>query len=158
MTVSTRDTRVKAEGAINRLRTTLADNYPGFELAESVERDAEELCRKVRKDLCEKRKSMHIDQAVLAEKLNLSQSSISKIERGKGDIGIKTIHRYSSALGMVPLLLFVPAPIRSMSGGEQVVPSNDVSAANEMVAAQEMFLRRVSEMIPALMHHKEKSA
>ena len=150
--------RVKAEDAINRLRKTLTNDYPDFGLADSVEREAEEFCGKIRRDLRDKRKLMHVDQATLAQKMNLSQSSISKIEHGKGDIGVKTLHRYSSALGLVPLLLFVSEPSCSTGDGGQAITQYDVEAANEIVAAQEMFLRRVSEMIPQLMPRKARAS
>jgi transcriptional regulator with XRE-family HTH domain len=86
------------------LRDRLAQKHPEFRSALSAERDAEQFCSEVRAQLKEKRLSLEINQEAMAKRLNLSQSAISKLESGRGDIGLKTIHRYARALDLRPVL------------------------------------------------------
>jgi transcriptional regulator with XRE-family HTH domain len=129
---------------------------PEFWAAEAAERDAESLCAKVRKDLRDKRKSLRVEQATIAKKMDLSQSAISKIENGKGDIGLKTLYRYANALGQRPLFLFIPTHITSREESDQTHISERQADSAAIVSAQDMFLRRMSEMVPELMAHKSK--
>jgi transcriptional regulator with XRE-family HTH domain len=139
-----------AEESIQRLRKSLGADNPAFEASELVESDAELLCGKIRKDLRERRKAMRVDQATMAAKMNLSQSAISKIENGRGDIGIKALFRYSDALGLRPLVLFVASPLASVKENDRLASKEAVEEANSIVSAQDMFLRKMSEMVPSL--------
>jgi transcriptional regulator with XRE-family HTH domain len=89
------------------LRDSLAQEYSGFRSALSAEQDAERFCSEVRAELQEKRKSLGINQETMAKRLNLSQSAISKLESGRGDIGLKTVHRYARALGLRPMMTYL---------------------------------------------------
>jgi transcriptional regulator with XRE-family HTH domain len=144
-----------AETTIERLRAALAEDNPAFLKTELAERDAELLCMKVRKDMRHKRKLLHVDQATMAERMNLGQSSISKIENGRGDIGLKSIHRYAHAIRMRPLLLFVPMPAALAEQDENATATGAIEA---IVSAQDMFLRKMSEMLPDLTERTTKSA
>ena len=67
-----------------------------------------ELCAQVRASLHAHRRARHLQQDDIAARLNLTQSAISNIESGHGDIGLRTLHRYARALGLRPVVTFVP--------------------------------------------------
>jgi transcriptional regulator with XRE-family HTH domain len=85
---------------VARLRAGLADQHPEFAAAEVFERDIERECLELRARLKAARRALGIDQAVVAARMQVGQPMISRIENGTGDIGIKTLYRYASALGL----------------------------------------------------------
>jgi transcriptional regulator with XRE-family HTH domain len=97
-----------ALAGLNALRESLEQKYPSFRAAKSDEQAAETFCRHVRDLLQERRKAMKVDQKEMGRRLNLSQSAISKIETGRGDLSLKTLHRYVTALGLQPTVFFSP--------------------------------------------------
>ena len=84
---------------LGALRNRLADADPGSGAAARVERDAEALCEGIRNDLKSHRVALGVSQKELAERLELSQPAISKIESGRGDLSIKMVYRLADALG-----------------------------------------------------------
>ena len=94
---------------LGALRNRLAAADPGFNAAARVERDAEALCDEVRSDLKAYRHTLGVSQKELAERVELGQSAISKIESGRGDLSVKTVFRVAKALGLRPVLAFAPA-------------------------------------------------
>lgn len=89
---------------IRRLRLELANKYPEFALAETRELRVEEFCSSIRESLKERRRECNLSQGQLAEKLELDQSVISRIEKSRGDIGLKTVGRVADALSAMPVL------------------------------------------------------
>lgn len=87
-------------GGVEKLRATLAAAHPEFAAADAFERRIEDACSSVRSDLKAARKRLGIDQSALAEKMQVGQPVISRIENGTGDVGLKTLHRYVNALGL----------------------------------------------------------
>ncbi len=49
--------------------------------------------------LSELRKELDLTQAVVAERLDVSQENVSQIERGEADVRLSTLYRYVEALG-----------------------------------------------------------
>lgn len=98
----------KAIEGIRALRSQLVEDNPAYALAVDLENEAESFCRDVRNTLREQRKAQKLDQSELAARLDMTQSAVSKIESGDGDIGVKTIFRYAQALGLIPVCLLVP--------------------------------------------------
>jgi transcriptional regulator with XRE-family HTH domain len=99
----------KAVEGIRAFAAELAENVPGFAEAAEIEREADQFCQSVRKSLAQQRAMKCLEQSALAREMGLSQPAISRIERGEGDIGLKTIFRYSRALGLKPYLTFAPS-------------------------------------------------
>jgi DNA-binding XRE family transcriptional regulator len=96
----------KAEAGLRSMRERLRKDNPPFAKASDLEAQANALCALVRKMLCELRSSRDVKQAELAGRMGLTQSAISKIETGHGDVSLRTVYRYASALGMRPVLEF----------------------------------------------------
>lgn len=98
----------QAVEGIRALQSELAALNPRYADAVKLERDAENFCRDVRLGLRENRRAQGLDQADIARMLDLTQSAVSKIESGEGDIGLKTVFRYAYALGLIPVCTFLP--------------------------------------------------
>lgn len=98
----------QAVEGIRALQTELAALNPRYADAVELESDAENFCRDVRRGLRENRRAQGLDQADVGRMLDLTQSAVSKIESGEGDIGLKTIFRYAYALGLIPVCTFLP--------------------------------------------------
>lgn len=58
----------------------------------------------IRVKLC--RIKSNLTQAMLGEKVNISENRISQIENGKCNLTLKTVNRISLALNIKPLSLF----------------------------------------------------
>jgi transcriptional regulator with XRE-family HTH domain len=109
----------KGEGLLNKskdalsqldaLRDRLAAADPRFKAAAQLERAAEIFCDKVRTDLKERRLALNLNQKELGEQVDFSQSAISKVENGVGDLSLKTVYRVAAALGLNPVLSLTPA-------------------------------------------------
>jgi len=83
MTMADREkTRAREQGALSQLgalRDHLASSNPEFAAAALVEREAEALCDRIRTDLKSHRLALKLNQQELAERVDLSQSAISKV-------------------------------------------------------------------------------
>jgi transcriptional regulator with XRE-family HTH domain len=98
----------KAVEAIRDMRAQLAEHNPAYAAAMDLENEAEGFCRDVRAALREQRKAQDLDQAEVAALLDMTQSAVSKIETGEGDLGLKTVFRYARALGLIPVCVLQP--------------------------------------------------
>lgn len=132
----------KAIAGVRRLRSRLAAEVPAFAAAVDIEKDADDFCREIRAGLRDQRKKLSLDQSDVAERLDMTQSTISKIEIGDGDIGAKTIFRYARALGLRPVCVFVPTglfdALPSNTKDAKIIP---VEAAKAMEEFQVNFVR-----------------
>ena len=99
----------KAVSDLRALRQKLRDEVPGYDDAVVLEHAADAFCQSVRRTMKALRKQAHVDQNELGKRMNLSQSAVSKIEIGQGDIGLKSIFRFGQALGMRPVVVWVPS-------------------------------------------------
>src|SRR5690348_6062882 len=93
----------KAVEGVRAMRHRLAQTLPDYRRAVEAEDNAEGFCRELRMSLRDQRKQMGIDQKSLAERLGMTQSAVSKIESGEGDVGVKTLFRYAHALELRPI-------------------------------------------------------
>lgn len=80
------------------------------EFSRAIEKDKAfyEFCSSVRAELVKLRRAAKLNQDDVAERLGMSQSAISRMERGIGDVGLATVARYASALGLRPVVAFGP--------------------------------------------------
>lgn len=99
----------KAVAGIRAMRDRLAAEIPSFAAAQELEQAAESFCRSVRADLRSRRKQQGLDQAELGARMDMTQSTVSKMEKGEGDLGLKTLYRFAEALGFRPVVLLVPS-------------------------------------------------
>lgn len=111
----------KAVEGVRAMRGRLARTIPGYEHAVEAEDHAERFCRELRQSLRDLRKKMGLDQKTLAERLDMTQSAVSKMENGEGDFGVKTLFRFAHALGLQPVFGFVPAASATASAAEKAV-------------------------------------
>jgi transcriptional regulator with XRE-family HTH domain len=118
--------------SLRAYRNRLAAEIPEFRQAVDVEAEAEAFCRSMREQLRDLRKSSGFDQAALGEKIGLTQSAVSRIERGTGDIGLKTLFRYARALGRKPFATFT---VSAGSVVEEVKSLEEAEAAKSKAAA-----------------------
>lgn len=132
----------KAIEGLRALRTQLAEGNPAYELAVELENDAESFCGEVRSSLRNLRKSQGFDQKSVAELLDMTQSAVSKIENGDGDLGVKTVFRYAHALGLRPVCVFVPT-------GRQLFCDQLQEAAEEKAVPAAAFRSAMSEAAKA---------
>jgi transcriptional regulator with XRE-family HTH domain len=113
---SARGSNGKAVDSIRAFAADLAGKVPGFAEGAEIEREADHFCRSVREALGEHREVQNLNQAALGQAMGLSQPAVSRIERGDGDIGLKTIYRYARALGLKPHLSFAPSVALAAQG------------------------------------------
>jgi len=87
----------------------LSDDIPDFGAALDRETSYRSTCQVLRETLRRLRENQGVTQSDMAKTLGMSQSAVSKIETGDGDIGVITLCRYAGALGMRPEITFAPA-------------------------------------------------
>lgn len=100
-----------AEGrklSLSEYRARLSASHPEFAAGLREEEAHLAQCGRVRDDLRQLRELLEVSQAELAERLGATQSAVSRLENGGGDIGLLTICRYAAALGLRPTVSFVP--------------------------------------------------
>jgi len=134
---------------VGALRDKLGQDNPEFRAADEAEQKVNAFCSRLRQELRALRESRKIDQVTMGKRMDLSQSAISKIETGRGDIGLKTLCRYADALGFEPVVLYLPTP-EAMT---EMVPGLEAAhlATTRAIDAQAMFLKRISALVPDLM-------
>ncbi len=131
---------------IRAFRERAANEVPELREALHVEADAEGFCRATRDGLRTHRKQHGLDQAQLGEAMGLTQSAVSRIERGSGDIGLKTLFRYARALGLKPYITFSPSAVSAL--GEVAAASPDTAVVAAVAAGldheQDRFFHSLS--------------
>jgi transcriptional regulator with XRE-family HTH domain len=136
----------KDQGALARLgslRDRLAGADRRFAIAARVEREAEAFCDRIRADLKACRLASGLSQKELADRIEVGQSAISKIESGRGDLSLKTVFRIAEAIGLKPVVAFASA----YSETEAPRRPPDAAAAALAGAVQEDLIRRIPEMV-----------
>jgi transcriptional regulator with XRE-family HTH domain len=128
----------KAVKAIRALRSQLTEMNPAFGDAVALEDEAERFCREARSSLREQRKAQGLDQSDVAKLLDMTQSAVSKIESGEGDIGMKTVFRYAQALGLIPVFTL-------MQDGSRLLPAEAAYAVKAMRSFQTSVVKETSE-------------
>ncbi|RBP01259.1 helix-turn-helix protein [Roseiarcus fermentans] len=143
---SSEDGSIPDHGALAQLgalRDRLAVADPAFDAAARVEREAEAFCAKVRADLKADRLASGLSQKDLADRIEVGQSAISKIESGRGDLSLKTVFRIARAMGLRPVLGFAPA--HSAAEAPRRLP--DPAAVALAGAVQEDLIRKIPEIV-----------
>lgn len=105
MTANNNQKFSKALEGVRALRDRLSSKSEAFS---NAVRETEAFCQVVRQELRARRKALGVEQKDIAERMDISQPAVSKIENGEGDIGLKSIARYASAIGLKPVILFIP--------------------------------------------------
>jgi len=78
-----------------------------------------------------------LSQEQLAEKARISRPTISRIERGVGDVKIDVIQRIADALGVTVADLFVPTSAEGMDDAE--IARRAADAREDFVDADALF-------------------
>lgn len=145
----------KAVAAVRAMRNRLAAESSLFKDAVSVEAEAEKFCRDIRKQLREQRNDQKVDQSVVGKRLDMSQSAVSKIETGDGDIGLKTIFRYARALGLRPDCFFVPI-IEAKNVGQKILEDAERQIVNAIQTAARQSADAISNASNAMAELKSE--
>jgi transcriptional regulator with XRE-family HTH domain len=159
-------TKLPENSGASSLRLRLAQDRPGFSAAVEMEERVEAFCQDIRSQLKQRREKLSLDQSSVAAKLEVSQSAISKIENGSGDIGLKTLFRYADALGVKPLILFMQSKDQI---ADQIIERRGIAdkiteargeanreyaeaavAADAVQEVQEHLLRTMSDVLPEM--------
>lgn len=107
---------------------------PGMAKITRLDENAAAFALTVREILREVRKSQGLTLTDMADRLNVTQPTVSAIERGEGDIGVKTLARYLGALDVD--LMHVLTDIRhSVRDNSTVTPSPRDDGAGAQAAA-----------------------
>jgi transcriptional regulator with XRE-family HTH domain len=123
----------RAAHGLKAFSDDLARENPRFAEGLDLEEAADRFCDSIRKDLKQLRKAAGVDQGALAQAMSLTQSAVSRIETGRGDIGLKTIFRYACALERLPSLSFASA--EAVQDAPEAVPAGNVAVSlNELHA------------------------
>jgi len=88
--------------SLDELRTVLETRNPAFRKAADERRCAEAMVDHLRAALKRTRKRVHIRQAQLAATMGTTQSSVSAVENGSGDLGMVTLFKYLEGLNVDP--------------------------------------------------------
>lgn len=96
--------------SLDAYKQQLAAESPDIAAAFDFEEYCGKFLRMVRLQLKFLREASGISQGEVADRLGLTQGAVSRIERGEGDIGLATVYRYTMALGLRPIVNYVPSP------------------------------------------------
>lgn len=95
----------------------LEKSQPGFSDGVEAEHALYSFVASVRARLRVLRRDAGVSQLEIARRLGMGQSAVSRLERGRGDIGVLTVARYAAALGLSPQQPFVV----EHSGDEEIL-------------------------------------
>ena len=130
------------------LRAKLADSHPKFAAADAFEHAIEDACMRLRGNLTAARNKLGFTQSSLADKMQVGQPVISRIESNTGDIGIKTLYRYVNALGLA-LVVDIQMTDESTQTPQHEVNAAAVEEALENVDKARELLITASEQLLA---------
>jgi len=98
----------KARDVLRDFRKSIEADNEIFRESSRVTQNAETIIQSLRARLRDERLKHHIEQKDLASRMGVSQSAVSKFETERGDAGLRTVTRMADALGLIPLVVFVP--------------------------------------------------
>ena len=96
----------KSAQSLSELRNVLEDRNFEFKKAADERRQLEAMVDHMRIALKQTRKKAHVRQIVLAKTMGTTQSSVSALETGSGDLGMMTVFRYLAGLRIDPATWF----------------------------------------------------
>lgn len=120
-----------------------------------LEAEAKNSLKHIREQLINLRSSKNLKQKELADYLGVSQSAISKIENGSGDIGWQTLYRVCRALGYTPSVTLTDNS-SPLSTPTDAFAEGLLSAANFLNEEQKSKHTDISEYITALTEKHRK--
>jgi transcriptional regulator with XRE-family HTH domain len=94
----------RAREGLAGFRDRLRAEIPEITDALDVEEWAEAYCDAVRDAMRARRRAAGLDQRAVARAMDISQSAVSRLENGRGDLGLKSLYRYARAIGIEPRL------------------------------------------------------
>ncbi|MEA3033721.1 MAG: hypothetical protein QOH86_1737 [Sphingomonadales bacterium] len=103
----------RAREGLAGFRDRLREEIPAITDALDVEEWAEAYCDAVRDAMRAQRRAAGLDQRAVARAMDISQSAVSRLENGRGDLGLKSLYRYARAIGIEPRL-----PLDAAGAGE----------------------------------------
>jgi transcriptional regulator with XRE-family HTH domain len=144
--------RPNALESLRRLRNRLEIEKPAFRTASKLERRADRFDERMRLELKSRRKRLKWEQKELGARLGYSQSAISKLESGQAELSLKALYRMADAMGLHPIIAFVPAVrphAESEPGAATGEPTPAEEAARAIEEAQVVAIQQVAEaMMP----------
>lgn len=90
--------------SVGELRRELTERNPEFRKAAETRREFEQMLLVLRRAMRDTRKRQKVSQGELAAKMATTQSAISAIENGPGDLGVLTLVRYLTGVGVEPAI------------------------------------------------------
>lgn len=102
--------------SLEAYKTLLSEGSKDVSDAFDFEKYCDDFLHMTRLQLKYLRESSGIKQGEVAKRLGMTQSAVSRIERGEGDIGMATVYRYTMALGLRPIVNYVPSPSLGAAG------------------------------------------
>jgi transcriptional regulator with XRE-family HTH domain len=155
-------TRLNPErGALSQLgalRRRLAATDAAFSAAAQIEHEAEIFCDRVRTDLKAHRLALGLNQKELAERIDVSQSAISKLEGGRGDLSLRIVFRIAEALGLRPVMDFASAAPHAAAEAPAPVAAVAARAAAVARAVQEDLRRKIPDIVQEAIAREESEA
>lgn len=107
---------------------------PGMAEVTRLDENAATFALTVREILREARKSQGLTLTDMAERLQVTQPTVSAIERGEGDVGVKTLARYLGALE-IDLMQVLTDIRQSVDHNRPATPTSDDTHAAPPAAA-----------------------
>lgn len=138
------------------LREKFSRGRPMLAGAIERERQVEDFCKRIRTQLREQRENRGLDQKAIAQKLEIGQSAVSRLENGAGDVGLKTLFRYAAALGLKPMLLFLPSEpviaqhVASLIEGKELMEPHESHGVALRPDQAERLIQTVTDLLPVL--------
>ncbi|MEX2642323.1 MAG: helix-turn-helix transcriptional regulator [Acetobacterales bacterium] len=123
----------------NAFAEQVEGEVPALREQRAIREEAQAFQQRVRERL--RRQRGRTPQEEVARRMGLRHNStVSRIEKGDGDLTLETIYRYARALGRVPVLVLAPA------AGEASASDQPAEApAYPLAASHERILERLSD-------------
>lgn len=139
--------------AFRQFRAELEAENPAFRGASDRGRRAKAFAERSRDDLRAFRIELHLEQTDLANAVGYSQSAISKVEKGQTELTLVMLYRLADAMGLRPVVSFVPAARVLASGSlKRGSPEHEraIEIAQAIESAQVEMLRRMPHLMDAM--------
>jgi len=126
--------------SLEEYKAELAKDSPEIAAAFDFEEYCGRFLKMTRLQLTFLRKASKISQKDIAERLGMTQSAVSRIENGQGDLGMATVYRYTMALGLRPIVNYAPSP--SLSAAKEDIKAV-LSAMEKLAEHQSAYEDRI---------------
>ena len=126
--------------SLEEYKAELAKDSPEIAAAFDFEEYCGRFLKMTRLQLKFLRKASKISQKDIAERLGMTQSAVSRIENGQGDVGMATVYRYTMALCLRPIVNYAPSP--SLSAAKEDIKAV-LSAMEKLAEHQSAYEDRI---------------